>query len=162
MFERWLPEGILLRILCNPYTCASWKDFVRCILKRKRYLFFERFQGCRKTLSMPQITSVVSKLVGPGDRRQPTVSLPDDHTQSSLYCVIENTADVVSSSLCGLLTAPWRVTGENHPHNAGGYWAVFKSWKSRPLLFALAPAVSNPCGKEAHRGESQGRAIAVC
>lgn len=70
---------------------------------------------------MPQITSVVSKLIGPVDRCQPIMSLPDDHTQSSPYCVIENTADVVSSSLCGLLTAPWRVAAENHHHNAGGY-----------------------------------------
>lgn len=69
---------------------------------------------------MPQITSVFSKLVGPVDRCQTIMSLPGDNTQSSLYCVIENT-DVVSSSLHGLLAAPWTVTAENHHHNAGGY-----------------------------------------
>lgn len=58
--------------------------FLRCIHKMRCYLFSERFRGCRKTLFMPQITSVVSKVVESVDCCQPVMSFPDNHTKSSL------------------------------------------------------------------------------
>lgn len=52
---------------------------------------------------MPQIISVVSKLLGPKDYCQLIMSLLDDHTKSSLLCVIESTADVVPALPVGYL-----------------------------------------------------------
>lgn len=116
--------------------------FVRYIHKMKCYLFSERFWGCRKTLFMLQITSVVSKVVESVDCCQPTVSLPDDHTKYSLP-TLKAPLIAIPSSLCELLVASVEVTGENQVHNTGGHWAVLKSWKSQILSFIWLPVIRN-------------------
>lgn len=88
---------------------------------------------------MPQIISVVSKLLGPKDYCQLIMSLLDDHTKFSLLCVIESTADVVPSSPCGLLTASSRVTAKICCFNTSGYWAILKPQKSWSLFLIWTP-----------------------
>lgn len=114
--------------------------FVRCIHKMKCYLFSKRFRGCRKTLCMLQITSVVSKVVESVDCCQPIMCLPDGHTKSSLP-TLKTPLIVIPSSLCELLPAPMEVTGENQVHNIGGHWPVLKSWKSQILHFIWFPVL---------------------